>query len=121
VKGNRCPSSAHPGGEIEDADPAEWNAATDIAEVRGAYTCKLRRVRECFASVAMARTASARSSSRGTPTEVALFNAVEEGTCTETEAGYPQSDRTCKTRVEIVFRSAVGIALFQILREGNKR
>src|SRR5262245_26078946 len=83
---------------------AEWNAATDIG---GRYAdrneCKLRRVREWLRLRCAGENGLGAELLAGTKGEVSFFNAVEEKTCTETDPGFPQSERTCKTRVEIVF------------------
>jgi len=102
---------------------AEWNAAKDIGGRYATWNrCKLRRVREWLRLRCLGENGLGAELLAGTRGEASFSNVVEEKTCTETEPGYPQSERTCKTRVELVFPIRRGDRrYFQVVREGKKK
>jgi hypothetical protein len=100
---------------------AEWSAATDIGgRFEDASICKLRRVREWLRFRCEGENGLGAELLGGTTTEVAFFQAVDEGTCTKVADAQPYLVPICKTKVEIVFPLRRGDRrFFQVLRRGD--
>jgi hypothetical protein len=100
---------------------AEWNAATDIGgKFEEASSCKLRRVREWLRFHCEGENFLGAELLGGTTTEVAFFQAVDEGTCTKVALNEQVLAPICKTKVEIVFPLRRGDRrFFQIVRRGR--
>lgn len=98
---------------------AEWQYAPDIeGGLDAASPCKLRRVREWLRLRCAGENGYGMELLAGTPTEINLFNKVEEGSCHEVEESFPRTEN-CKTTVEVVFPIRRGDRrFFQFIRQG---